>query len=454
MVTVSAAPRSTTIVLASPSAGPFALTFRLFEEDSVKVYVDGVESVAWTLSATFTDGYDDAATITFGAAVGSGSTIVIDSVMIPAREDDLVNGDRNLVAKLNAELAVVWAALGELRRDADRALRGLVAVDPVEDLDVNLLAGAGASATAAAASAASAAASASAAQTAENSLLEWKGPWVTATAYAPSDIVSQGGASYVCIVAHTSGTFATDLSAAKWQIMAEKGAAGAGTGDMLKTENLSGLANYTTARTNLGLGAMATKASVAYADIDAAAVVTSSETIASNNNNTTIPTSAAVKSHVDTEIAAAQQFLHARDQKASGTDAGTFTSGSYITRTLNSVQTNTITGASLASNRITLPAGTYRIIASAPAYRVNAHKAVLYNVTAAATTKIGTVESAPNGAAAVTRSMVSGQFTLGVTSELEIRHRCQTSFATTGFGAASALGDAEVYTDVMIWKVS
>ena len=105
MVTVSAAPRSTTIVLASPSAGPFALTFRLFEEDSVKVYVDGVESVAWTLSATFTDGYDDAATITFGAAVGSGSTIVIDSVMIPAREDDLVNGDRNLVAKLNAELA-------------------------------------------------------------------------------------------------------------------------------------------------------------------------------------------------------------------------------------------------------------------------------------------------------------------------------------------------------------
>lgn len=56
---------------------------------------------------------------------------------------------------------------------------------------------------------------------------DWKGPWVTATAYAVDDAVSEGGSSYICIVAHTSGTFATDLAAAKWQLVASKGDTGA-----------------------------------------------------------------------------------------------------------------------------------------------------------------------------------------------------------------------------------
>ncbi len=38
-------------------------------------------------------------------------------------------------------------------------------------------------------------------------------------------------------------------------------------GDMLKADNLSGLSNYTTARTNLGLGALATKSTVALTDL-------------------------------------------------------------------------------------------------------------------------------------------------------------------------------------------
>lgn len=84
-----------------------------------------------------------------------------------------------------------------------------------------------------AADAAAAAASAAAAQAAENSLLEWQGPWVTATVYAPSDLVQESGNSYVCLIAHTSGTFATDLVAGKWEIFAAKGSPGAGTGDVL-----------------------------------------------------------------------------------------------------------------------------------------------------------------------------------------------------------------------------
>lgn len=45
-----------------------------------------------------------------------------------------------------------------------------------------------------------------------------KGAWLTATSYAVKDFVSNSGSNYVCVTAHTSGTFATDLAAGKWQI--------------------------------------------------------------------------------------------------------------------------------------------------------------------------------------------------------------------------------------------
>jgi hypothetical protein len=75
----------------------------------------------------------------------------------------------------------------------------------------------------------------------------WTAPaaWVTATAYTagpPASVVVQGGETYVCLLAHTSGTFATDLAAGKWIKVAQKGL-----GDLLSTNNLSDLANGHTA---------------------------------------------------------------------------------------------------------------------------------------------------------------------------------------------------------------
>lgn len=41
--------------------------------------------------------------------------------------------------------------------------------------------------------------------------------WATSTSYAVDDLVYTADECYVCLVAHTSGTFATDLAAAKWE---------------------------------------------------------------------------------------------------------------------------------------------------------------------------------------------------------------------------------------------
>ena len=41
--------------------------------------------------------------------------------------------------------------------------------------------------------------------------------WVTLTSYAVGDIVEYDDTLYKCLTAHTSGTFATDLAASKWE---------------------------------------------------------------------------------------------------------------------------------------------------------------------------------------------------------------------------------------------
>ena len=42
--------------------------------------------------------------------------------------------------------------------------------------------------------------------------------WLTATGYTTEQIRTEGGVVYVCLIDHTSGVFATDLAAGKWEV--------------------------------------------------------------------------------------------------------------------------------------------------------------------------------------------------------------------------------------------
>jgi hypothetical protein len=52
-----------------------------------------------------------------------------------------------------------------------------------------------------------------------------RGAWVTLTVYAVGDVVQESSDTYLCLVAHTAGTFATDLAAMKWALLTQQGMA-------------------------------------------------------------------------------------------------------------------------------------------------------------------------------------------------------------------------------------
>lgn len=139
------------------------------------------------------------------------------------------------------------------------------------------------------------------------------------------------------------------------------------------------------------------------------------------------------------------------DQKAQNTDGGTFTSGADRTRVLNTLTYNRNTVvSSLASNQFTLPAGSWIINWCAPAYTVDRHQSFLYDITAGAEVRRGSSEVAGATGQGSNASTGMARVTPSGNNVYEIRHRCQSSVLTQGFGTAGNFG-IEVYTRVMIW---
>ncbi|HKI62889.1 MAG TPA: hypothetical protein VKA31_11400 [Mariprofundaceae bacterium] len=146
--------------------------------------------------------------------------------------------------------------------------------------------------------------------------------------------------------------------------------------------------------------------------------------------------------------------LHVQEQQADGNPAGGFTSGAWRTRTLNITVANTITGASLSSNQITLPAGTYDIEARAPGYRVDKHQCKLRNITNSVDVIAGSNSVTSSATSQQVDSFISGRFTIAGTKVLELQHQCQTTQGTNGMGIQCSYGVGEVYANVVIRKIS
>jgi len=148
---------------------------------------------------------------------------------------------------------------------------------------------------------------------------------------------------------------------------------------------------------------------------------------------------------------AAPLVFHVQDQKAAGSHGGAGVAG-VNTRTLNTVLTNTITGASLAGNQVTLPQGTYDVTGSTSAFITNGAQSVLRNVTDSVDAIVGMSEYA-NGANTVASSL-EGRLIITSPKVFNLQTYLQTAQPVYGLGASSSSGKAEIFSNLRIVKVA
>jgi len=142
------------------------------------------------------------------------------------------------------------------------------------------------------------------------------------------------------------------------------------------------------------------------------------------------------------------------ETQASGTQGGTFTSGSFVKRTLNTTVANGITGCSISASVITLPAGTFTVTIVAPAQEVDRNQMRLQNTTAGTTILSGQPAFASAVAGVTSVSIAISQFVLASSSTVEVQHRCAATRYNYGLGHDANFGISEVYTQITITKVA
>ena len=142
------------------------------------------------------------------------------------------------------------------------------------------------------------------------------------------------------------------------------------------------------------------------------------------------------------------------DQKPSGTNGGTFTSGARRTRDLNTITSDIDSIVTLNANQFTLQAGTYLIEANATAIGVSSHQCFLQNITDATTDIVGKNLYADEASADCNESSLVGVITLTSTKTFELQHECKVTKSGNGYGGNTDTFSYNVYSQVKITKTA
>ena len=146
-------------------------------------------------------------------------------------------------------------------------------------------------------------------------------------------------------------------------------------------------------------------------------------------------------------------LYHLRDEKTANTDGGGSSAGTYNVRAINTEKTTEITGASLATNVITLPAGTYDIIVTACAWDITHNKMGLWNKDNSSFVIIGQNQYSRGTLDHGNLALLHGQFIIAAETDFEIHHYTNAAVSTNGLGRKMNDGSVEIYTEIMIHKL-
>ena len=150
----------------------------------------------------------------------------------------------------------------------------------------------------------------------------------------------------------------------------------------------------------------------------------------------------------------AQPTCYIKDVKASGTNGGTCTAGTWAqTRDLNVLE-GKCDDITLSANEFTLSAGTWKLEGHAPAFGVNTHRAKIYDTDNLIDVVLGSTAEATAGSPnSGSSSYIDGEINILTDTTFDLRHRCDITQAGNGFGPGAGFGELETFSVIKATRI-
>jgi hypothetical protein len=259
------------------SQAAYAYTFKIFVDADIEVYVGTTLKTLNTHYTLSNVGITGGGNVTFTSgnipASGTGNVTLLRSLAL-TQGVDLINYGKFDAEVIEAQYDKIVMMVQQLQEQADRTIRfnttvsdagGVEITDTVAERSNKVLAYDNAGDLSVA-----------------NELGEWKGNWATSTAFSTRDLVLDAATNnvYICLVAHTSGTLSSDVSASKWDLVinAAAVAASAATATTKASEAAASATTATTQATNSANSATAAASSASTATTQANTATTQAST--------------------------------------------------------------------------------------------------------------------------------------------------------------------------------